>query len=278
MSLVLNGLLLMTLIVGCVTAKEFEASPKPQIENVLEVNRSVGEGVGQAAQTIDQHVDEVDSKTERSPEIRTDILPNLSGIRVETGNLREMQGRLQATEAELESAIELSNDLEGSLVDLRKKNAELQEENKSFLRKLTAMVIVLSIVGVGAAAAMLWTGNKLGITVGVMSLATLATALIVTQYALWFAIGGGVLVLAGLAYVAYELWNRNRVSEELVATVEANKMAMRDEARQFLFGNGPIKGHINMIQSSTTQKFVDNVKRRGKVKKAPSVEPVKIGV
>jgi hypothetical protein len=288
---IVYALLMTTVALFSCAAPATNTTPqvRPHIENAQKTTTEVVSGLGEATDRIDKHVESAEKKT--PPAVLPTLLPDFTGIRNETGNIREMQTKLDGALKELDTATGESKKLEGQKTQLAKQVETLTEEKNSALRHIFNLLIILSVVGCGIAGVMVYTGNKFGITLGVGAVITLFVSIFISAHMMWFIIGGGVMLLLGAAVLVFEFWKRRKanlqtegeknklekVGTELVATIEANKMAMRDEARHYIFGNGALPGHVDIIQSPETKHFVRAARETNKVRLAPSVAPVIVG-
>lgn len=261
-------------VVSCAGVGSVVPDPVKPIQSALTTTTNVSKGITKNADSIDQHVIAVRKAT---PEpLIPQIGPHLDGINHDTDELRGLKGQLDAAQASLVDAKKQAN----ALQDLSRKQADriakLEEEKKSALHQLMVWVILLSVVGVGVAGSLVYTGNMWGISLGFGCLITLGLAIFITQYSMWFAIGAAALCVLGLGYVVYQLVIRKKAATELVQTVEADKQAMSDPARLHLFGNGAIPGHVDLIQSESTKKFVAKTRSKKGFRLAPSAKAVNL--
>jgi hypothetical protein len=88
---------------------------------------------------------------------------------------------------------------------------------------------------------------------------------------MWPYILGGFMLI-GVVWVIYDLFVKNKAVRELVQTNEAAKMYLSPDQRLSLFGNGPLTGDADHIQSGSTKRVVAAI--RPKVKQAPKQAPV----
>jgi membrane-bound ClpP family serine protease len=274
-SIFANLILGAALVVSCVADKKTNPDPAgPHIDLAAQTAKEVGVGMGKAADNIDKHVGTIATTTPK--EVRTKIQPELTGITDNTSALRVLKGKLDTVQSDLDVAKKNNADLEKRAANLEQDNAKLKREKDDALHRLFMWLTVGSVVGLGVCGALFFTGNKWGITGGIACLITLGVSVFVAQYTAWFAVGVGVVGIGVVGLIIYELWKRHHVAQQLVQTVEASKMAMREPARRFLFGNGPVSGKVDHDQSPTTKKFVKQLRDTQKVKTAPSLHPVEI--
>jgi len=269
------GMVLTALLsVSCNSTGLPTPDPTRPIDNSIRTTDEVAKGMGNVADNIDRHVGEV-RKATPDPLIPK-LGPYLDGINLETGTLREIRGKLDMVQGELEQAKKDVKSIQDSNVKQGSKIAKLEKEKESALNKLMVWVILLSIVGVGVSGALVYTGKTWGISIGFGCLVTLGLAIFITKYSMWFAIVAAGLCVLGVGYVIWEMVSRKKIGTELVQTIEANKMAMRAPARLHLFGNAAIPGHVDIIQSAATKDFVKKLRSKKTVRLAPSAFPVNL--
>lgn len=250
-------------------------SPGPSLDNGTAAAKNVKDGMGKVADNIDKHVGTVRQNTPEAA--RPKVEPSLTGITSETANLRELRGKLDGAITDLASAkteVDKLTKLNGDLVT---ENQKLKDEIKDQTTKAMIRLMVLCVIGIGVSAALLFTGNKLGMAIGVGCSVSLGCAVLIAKYSLFFAIGAGALLIVGLGVLGYELWKRHKVSEELVQSGELMKMGMRPPVRHYLLGNGAVPGQVDIVQSKATKDFVKKTRKAAKIRLAPSVKPVEVG-
>ncbi len=274
-SLLANLFMASLLTISCVATKTASIDPKQPIDTAANTAKAVGVGVIGAATDIDAQA--LIIKTATPPAVLPKIQQNFTNIQTDTNDLRTLKGQLDTVQVNLDQANQAVGQLKTDNGALKTQVTDLQAAQKNALHNMFMWLSVLSVVGIGVAAALVYTGNALGITVGVASVVTLGASIVVGQYTAWFAIGVGVLMLAGIGVCIYDLWKKKTIATQLVQTVEANKLAMRTPARHYLFGNSAVPGHIDIIQSAMTKAFVSKIRDSGKIRLAPSTPAVEIG-
>ena len=289
LSVLVNMLFCGLLIVSCASPVQAPVNSKPQIDQVSQTNTTVAAGIGKSADNIDHAVTDAQSKTPSS--IKPVLAPDFTSITTETGNLRTMQGQLDSTLGELKQANDANTQNQKTIADQKTQIDKLTADKKSALQQALMWLILLSVVALGIAGALIYAGNVWGISVGIGAVITLAVSIFIASYTVYLAIGGGILLLGGCGFVIWQIYQRNKqvkaattvntalktTGRELVQTVEAIKMAMSPEARHYMFGNGPVNGHIDILQSPETKQFVRTTRKMEEIKLAPSVPPVELG-
>ena len=263
------------LVISCTASQKPMPNPVRPIETSIKTTKDVAVGIGTETDSIDKHVVDVRKATPEA--LIPKIGPSLDGINQDTDDLRVLKTKLEVVGGDLEQAKKDVISLQEIISKQDTTIAKLVAEKESALHKLMVWVILLSIVGVGVSGSLVYTGKMWGISIGFGCLVTLGLAIFITQYSMWFAIGAAAFCVLGLGYVAFELVTRKKISTELVQTIEADKMAMREPARLHLYGNGAVPGHVDVIQSPATKKFVKKLRKKKTVRLAPSAKPVNLG-
>jgi hypothetical protein len=258
-------------IPGCATVPVTGPDPTPSIADVQNIDKAVAGDIGTRADRIDASASGIASKASA---MKTQVFgPALYDIRTNTAGLRVDQGQLQSTQAQLTQASTDVTSLQKTNQTLTDQVTKLKAANAAALHNLLMILIVLCVVGIGASGALVYIGNlTVAIPLAIGCAGTLVTAIIVSSYSVWLAIAGGVLVLAGIGYVCYQVFVQKKALSQVISTSEAAKMVMTDHARMFTFGNGPVTGQAHVLQDESTQRLVKQI--RSKVVTAPSVQPV----
>jgi hypothetical protein len=84
----------------------------------------------------------------------------------------------------------------------------------------------------------------------------------------WVSFG---LIIVAVAMFIKDYYNRIKATKELVKTTESLKSYTPAEARKEFFGDGPVPGKVQMIQSPSTVKIVEGIRKD--IVTAPSVIP-----
>lgn len=171
--------------------------------------------------------------------------------------------QLKAKDGELERIKTIANGWvkysEGQKSRADKAEASLSDAMTARLH----LLVVVGVVGLAVSLALMFAGNKIGLIGGVGCAALVAVSLFVAKLAplLPWIIGGAVVV--GLSLIVWQMIDKRRkfnvastAATELVRTVEAAKVLMPKDARLRLFGDGPLPGKANGIQSTATKKLV----------------------
>lgn len=259
-------------------------SESKAIGDASKVIGDISKDVGARADKIDTHVDSASNLA--PPETKKLIQPDLNNIKVETKGLRADQATLDATaqklkdtearlleeQKKIEGYTDFAKNSEAERAKLEAKIKDLQSSNAKLLKTLLAWVTVCCVVGIGASLVigfLFKTPYALIIAAG--CLATLGVSVAVTMYlqsiAIVSLIALGIGFLGAIAYVVYQIINKNKAVKELVHTGEVIKPYLTEEAKAKIFGNGAEPGLAFQIQSTSTEKIVSDVRNQPKTKR-----------
>ena len=262
-------------------------------DHVGEAAKTVGEtskSVSNHADKIDTHTTSIESKT--PPEVKEAVKPEISGIREETKGLRQDSATLSAVEqklkdtesklAEQQVAInkytEFAKSAETERAKLQNKIKDLESSQKKMLNTLLAWITVACVVGIGASVVIgFFFKTPAAFMIAAGCVATLgvsvAVSLYLTQIAWVALVLLGVGFIGAIAYVAWQIKNRDKAVGELVHTGEIAKTYLPLSAREKIFGNAVEPGVAHNVQSETTMKLVRNVRKLNKDKRGYGLAP-----
>ena len=133
-------------------------------------------------------------------------------------------------------------------------------------------IVALCVLGLGASAALLVAGSKIGIALAVGSGTSLVASVVLSQWLVPIAIIGGLIALLGLGLLVWRIWSQRNTLKvqdlgliELVSTVETAKNYLSAASKKIMFGGKDedgYRGEAGKIQSLSTQAIV--AKARGK--------------
>lgn len=243
------------LVPGCFSTKNQKTpDPTPKIEQAQRDVKQVAEQLPQRADRIDTNAGVIQKAL--PPALLPRLVPNFTGISNDTSGMRGDSQQLQQTVADLATAKKQVGELQAHSGKQSATIQKLEAEKQNGLRKLTASLIVMSIIGLGVSGALLATGTRAGLFTGIGCAVTLVGAVVVGYYSTWLAIFGGVGVLAGVGLLVRKLIVERRATTELTQTVEVAKQALTLPRRKAIFGDHARHGDADLIQSETTQTLV----------------------
>lgn len=286
---------LLVLSVGSCTPKKVYSpvDVPPQTKNLETVEQSIrdtSESIDESADSIDKEIQgaRTDSEKIESPKSLIAILSEYyDNVNFETTHLRELSDELDKSRLLLQESTSKVSQLETGVLTLKdeynkilKEKEKLEKEKSDRFVDMLAWVGIVGVIGLGACVAVGVMGRIDIALAGAALFGTfIAVAIFVKMFMLWIGIGVGILVLSLIGYMLYKFINKSKelshldkVSEELISTVEVNKTAMTPEARQKMFGSGPTPGQIDIIQSKDTKNYVKEKKSQGQIKLATKPE------
>lgn len=121
----------------------------------------------------------------------------------------------------------------------------------------TNWLVTVSILGVALSTAAFLNGSRAALGVLIGSIVALTMTLMVARFATWIAILG---LIGAVGIFVYTIFVRRNTLVELVKTVEIAKMGLSPDVEDKRFKTG--HSYVNKLQSSTTKKLVQTIKRK----------------
>ena len=107
-------------------------------------------------------------------------------------------------------------------------------------------IVALCVLGLGASAALLVAGSKIGIALAVGSGTSLIASVVLSQWLIPIAVIGGLLALVGSGLLVWQIWNQRKTLKiqglglsELVATVEKTKDYLANSSKKISLPEPP---------------------------------------
>lgn len=259
---------------------------KPALKITEDINKTV--------KTINEETKKIDEKTESISENAQDIYdtavmiqpilpdeskkeidPHLENIKEDSKSIiKDSQEIMEATMAikatgeVLEGTKEEANKANKALTTLVKNNEKLKEELKkakeaknSQLHRTLQWIIAGCVVGCGAFIVLFFlTGSKGGLLAAGGCGLVLVIAIFVDMYIAWLAIAGGIILLAMVGVLLYNIYVKNKAFKEVVNTVEVTRDNMTEEDLKKVFGENGQTGIMDSIQSPETMALVKKAK------------------
>jgi hypothetical protein len=191
-----------------------------------------------------------------------DIAGESSKLKQTSSNLAKAGVKLEISGRTIDSYVQRAVDAEKQNETLEGEVAKLEENAKAGLDRMLKWIIGACVVGAGACAAVaIFFGNiKGGLTGAAACIIIMTLAIAVSQYMMYIAIGGGLIVLGTFGVLGYQLFIQRRAISDNVWTQEVAKRHMTDDLKEKIYGIGKDKGQAGAIQSATTQKIIKNIK------------------
>jgi len=220
------------------------------------------------ATTIPSDIPE-ESKTKIEPKIEfikeesKSIIEDSKEITKATINIEATKNLLDGTKIKAKETDDTLKNLVKEKNALTKKLKKAEEARDSALHKTLQWLIVGCIVCCGVFIALFFfTGSKGGLIAASGCGLILLIAIFVDMYIIYLAIGGGILLLAMVGWLLYNIYVKNKAFKEVVSTVEIAQDNMPEETKNILFGGENKTGIMDSIQSPTTMDLVRKEKNR----------------
>ncbi len=283
----------------------------PKVDNTVRVPpptpdiHEIGNGIQQQRDALDKTTNDIRTNTEDGikktpPAVSPILLPHWTSILKATGVQEQIVKNLEIEKARADAAEELSKRYEKQYSDevvahneeIEKRKAAEDNTTKELRQKYTAYSGILFFLMIGCALAAVFSpqGKALFTYASLACAAGCAAAIFVVQSVALIPWIVGGLALIVLCLFAYRFWkasntektlnsNQNlheKITKELVGTVEALKPMMTIEGRRKMLGDGPIPGLVRTIQSEDTRKLVDTI--RGKMTNLAPTIPLTVAI
>lgn len=191
------------------------------------------------------------------------IIKDSQEITEATTAIKATSNVLEGTKEEANKANKTLTTLAKDNKDLEKRLKEAEEAKNSQLHRTLQWLIAGCVVGCGAFIALFFfTGSKGGLIAAGGCGIVLVIAIFVDMYIAWLAIGGGVLLLAMVGWLLYNIYVKNKAFKEVVNTVEVVQDNIPSETKDMLFGAKDKTGIMDSIQSPSTMDLVKKEKSK----------------
>jgi ABC-type multidrug transport system fused ATPase/permease subunit len=264
--------------------------PAPVIEEVIDVNNETKD-------VIDKHTDETikiadDIKDDTQDiidkvpdDIKDTVQPNVDSIgdkadrikvlqeliQAQAEKMDEANDKLKATLIDVKTATQQNDQLRAEKGQLLEDNAKLTAENEdlenakqqALFGKMVYLIIASVILGAICLVSAFKGEPKAiwgAVGAGIVIIVSLAISFYMIEFALFgfIAIVGGIILLGWNAYSDYV---NKKATKELVHTVEATKDKLPVNANEEIFGKHATVGQAQMIQSPSTVKLVQKIRK-----------------
>jgi hypothetical protein len=269
------------LIAGCPTAQQKPSEYlKKDIASVTKVIDTSATDISTSVQRIDDSVINIkqDTNAAKVEAVGTKAIPLLNNIEKNANNIAKESQKLKETslklsqagvksdisERSVDSYVKRAEDAEKTNEDLTGKITKLEENARAGLNRMLKWIIGACVVGAGVCAAVaIFFGNiKGGLTGAAACIVIMTLAIAVSQYMMYIAIAGGVIVIGTLGILGYQLLMQRRAITDNVWTQEVVKKHLPLDIKEKIYGSKNEKGHAGFIQSATTQKMIKNIKKK----------------
>lgn len=243
-------------------------------------NEIVGESVTKIRSTTDTIRDDAQQINKKTPSnAKAAISPHTSSILQQTTIQDEVVTKLHDANIRLLTAEKKVDEFESRYLIIDKQRQEAQDKANQALKDRYTSISILCFIGLIVCLGLLTTGNKLAITGAIICGAGCGGSLFIVKQYEHIALGVGGLITAAVGLAVWQIIQKNRKIESLdttvdeqIKTVEALKPQLTMKSRKDFFGDGPMPGTVQHIQSAETRQIVND--KRSEMpdnEKAPSV-------
>ena len=269
-------------------------NPSPVVEEVIKITQ-------ESSDLIKKNTDETVRKAEEikkdakiiidkvPPEIKPQIKPEVDNIDKLASEIIFLQEDMKNQSLKMD---EVNNDLRAALVnintitsqktELLKRNKQLtkdlakakEEKAKALFGKLVYLIIASVVLG-ALCLVSAFRGDKKAIWGAVTAAVIIVTSLAISFYMTEFALVGFIAIVGGLALVGYNAYKSHidkKANKELVHTVEMTKDKLTLKDKREIFGDASLIGKSYMIQSNSTEKIVQKLRKEKKVDWEPIIK------
>jgi ABC-type multidrug transport system fused ATPase/permease subunit len=248
---------------------------KKSSDNIEEASSDIAK----EANNINQAASEVQNKI--PTEIKSKVDSHLKNIKEssisilkDTTKINKAAAELVSAESLLENAsdkVSITEDALDDMTDERdaalKKLSKAEADRDSALHKAIRWLILASIVGAGALGVFgLMYGSKMCLTLSAVCIVVMSMAIFIEAYFVYLAIGGGVILLALLGLLIYNVVSERmkaaKAIKEIVDTVEVTQEHLSDDDRIKLFGGRGKTGIMDGLQSKSTMELIQKQKNK----------------
>jgi hypothetical protein len=260
------------------TVKDIEEAKKT-VEKSSNIIEESSKEISTEANKITTEATKVQSKVPK--EVKIIIDPHLNSIKEsstaileETTIINKASAKLVGATSLLDSAVKKVIIIENALDDMTKERdaalkalAKAEADRDSALHKAIRWLILASIVGAAALGVFgLMYGSKMCLTLSAVCIVIMSMAIFIEAYFVYLAIGGGIILLALLGLLIYNVVSERMKSakaiKEIVDTVEITQEHLSDDDRIKLFGGRGKTGIMDGLQSKSTMELIQKEKSK----------------
>lgn len=262
------------LLTGCGSFQQsnHQQHLEEDVQNITKTIEKSAQNINDSSQTIDDKVVIIKqtSKDIDNNALMSEIAKNADAIVLESNKLKQVSLDLSKVGVKLEISGRVIDDYANRAANAEQKNAKLEEENTKLkedmqkgLNKILKWVVAGCLIGAGICAAMaLFSGNVQGGLIGGSAcLIIMVLAIAVSQYIIYIAIGGVVAILGTFGLLGYQLFIQRKAIADNVWTQEVVKTQLPLNLKEKIYGARGEKGQAGIIQSKSTQKIVQQIKK-----------------
>lgn len=245
---------------------------------VIESSNTIEKASSEIATEANKITTEATNAQSKIPDnVKAEINPHMISIKKssaaileDTTTINKASARLDGAKSLLDGAGKKVVIVETALNKIAKeRDAAVKAQKKaeadraSQLHRTLQWLIAGCIVGCGAFIALFFfTGSKGGLIAAGGCGLVLVIAIFVDLYITWLAIGGGVLLLAMVGWLLYNIYVKNKAFSQVVETVEVAKTGLSEDKKEELFGKNGQTGIMDSVQNPTTINLVKKEKSK----------------
>ncbi|GAF84698.1 unnamed protein product [marine sediment metagenome] len=239
------------------TIKENTTIIKESSDNIIKETESITKEADEAQRKIPQ-----DIKPEIDPHIDS-IKESSNSIANNTERINKANINLLTTNSTLEEVKKKAKTSDKILLKITEERDEAIKAKNDQMQKMLRWVIVASIIGAGGLGVFgFMYGNRLSLTLSLVCIVVMSIAIFVSTYLIYIIIFGGIILIALIGLLVYNIIAQKKAFKEVVDTVEIAQKNMPTEARTKLFGGKGQTGIMDGIQSKTTMGMVQKEKNK----------------
>lgn len=266
-------------LVGC-SGPQKNTNPDENLINDVQYSqqkvKESTEKINDATNSIEEKSDNIINKSQKlyaekpSKDLET-IGIDAKIIKEKNQEIKKAKEGLVEANVKLETVQRTAQNKEKQIKNLNKELSEVKEERdklkedvKTGINKMLKWIIGGCIVAAGIFIALAaFGGNVKGSIIGgVACLAIMVIAITVSQYLVYIAILGLIILVGSIGIVGYQIFVQKKAIKENIYTQELSKKMMPKEIREKIYGRDGETGEAGNIQSKSTQKLVKKNKQK----------------
>lgn len=230
-------------------------------------NNTNGSNVGQQISNISSSIDNITNRSRQIMGLSDDISSRTTDeeIKSRSNNIKENANAIISETSNLEKVKTSLGQTERLVLEQKKKIEELERSLRDKTTAGLAWLILIGVAGVGLSGLLFLIKPQAAIWSIIGFGGLTVSAITFSAFWDWIVIGGGIIFLVSIGYLAYQIFIRNKAIGEIVRTVEViksekpeeptksvSKLNARKEADK-IFKDG---GFADIIQSKETKELV----------------------
>jgi len=247
--------------------EDVEKTQKTIKENTTIIKES-SDNIIKETESITKEADEVQGKIPQ--DIKPEIDPHIDSIKESsnsiassTEKINKANTNLLATDVTLEEVKKKAKTSDKILLKITEERDEAIKAKNDQMQKMLRWVIVASIIGAGGLGVFGFLyGNKLSLTLSLVCIVVMSIAIFVSTYLIYIIIFGGIILIALIGLLVYNIIAQKKAFSQVVETVEIVKTGLSTDKKEELFGKDGQTGIMDSIQNPTTINLVKKEKSK----------------